>query len=454
MNSYYIGVDLGTTAVKAVLFDGDFAALRTETCEVELSYPGPGMVEQSPECWFEVPCGLITRLCAGIEPEQIKAIGVSSQGISVIPVDGDFKPLPGCSGISWLDTRAEAELREALGVISEDEFFAVTGKHPSPLYTLPKLLWLKKHRPEAFSRAQKLLMPLDYLTARLCGRAVTDATMAGGTMLYDLDRGEWSVKLCDALGIPAEKLAEVRPTGAAAGFLGAEACALTGLTPGTVVAVGAQDQKIAAYGAGIEPGTATLSMGTAGAIEVLCDRKSDVLPTFRFDTTDGGFYVLEGCVNTFGAAMKWARDNVFCTLSYREMDALSESAPSGCGGVSFHPHLSGAGTPHFGENLTAGWMGATLSTGRAELIRAVYEGLAREVAANLDAARSAGAEIKRLRAFGGGAKSDILREIISDECGCEVERFAVAEAAALGAAKSAKIAAAKTAAAKIAAESV
>jgi Sugar (pentulose and hexulose) kinases len=439
MAAFFIGVDLGTTAVKAALFDSDFNLLRLETREVDLSYPGPGMVEQSPECWFEVPCELINRLCAGIKPDSIKAIGTSSQGISFIPVDEFYKPLSGCGGISWLDTRAEAELNRALDIISEDDFFAVTGKHPSAQYTMPKLLWFKNHCPELFDHAAKLLMPLDYFTARLCGRAVTDPTMAGGTMLYDLDRGEWSDRLCSSLGIPANKLAEVKPTGTAAGYLCKEACTLTGLSSATLVAVGAQDQKIAAYGAGIEPGTVTLSMGTAGAIEVLSDRKSDVLPTFKFELAGGGFYVLEGCINTFGAAIKWARDNVFCGLSYREMDALAQTAPRGCGGVQFYPHLSGVSTPHYGESVIAGWSGMTLSTDRAQLIRSVYEGLAREVKANLTAANRAGAEIKRLRLFGGGAKSVVLRQIIADETGFETEEFAVSEAAALGAAKAAAL---------------
>lgn len=432
MNSF-LGIDLGTTAVKAVLFGEDGSELCSVSAETELMHPEKDFTEQDPSGWYETPCALIREITRNFDPVCIRAAGISSQGISFVPADENHLPL--CAGISWLDTRAQDELRELTERIAPERLFGITGKHPSELYTLPKLMWLKKHRAEIFGRAALFLMPMDYFIARTTGCAVTDPTMAGGTMLFDIGKRQWSAELAALGGIPICKLPPVRPTGTKAGTVGAGTVLLTGLKPGTAVAVGAQDQKIAALGAGIGPGTATLSLGTAGALEVLCGSKSETLPAFLF--TDGEQYVLEGCVNTFGAAIKWARDTVFPDLGYRDMDLLAEKADPGCGGVRFHPHLSGAGTPHFGKKMRSGWTGVTLSTTGSELIRAVYEGLACEVRMNLDEAEKAGARIDRLKIFGGAAKSGILCRILSDFCEKDAEALPFAETAALGAAMTA-----------------
>lgn len=437
MKRHYLGVDLGTTAVKVVLFDEEGTPLTEASEELCLLYPAPDHVEQSPSSWFEIPCALIRKVCQGIDPTTVRGIGISSQGITLIPVDRDFRAL--CDGLSWLDNRAEEEMREILSILPEEELFALTGKHPLVCYTLPKLLWLKKHRPALFEEAAMFLLPLDYLTARLCGKAITEATMAGGTLLHDIKENCWSSALCDTFGIPEEKLPRIFPTEAYVGTLTAEAQALTGLPAEVFVAVGAQDQKIAAYGAGITPGTVTMSLGTAGALEMLCPHSSDVLPSFVFATEERSDYILEACINTFGAAIKWARDTVFVGLSYRDMDALAEKAPIGSSGVCFYPHLSGVGMPHYGKELRSGFTGMTLATDRACMIRALYEGLACEVRMNLEAASRVGAEIKRLRIFGGGSKSDILCHILADITGVTVDAMVFTEIASFGAAKAAAV---------------
>ncbi len=281
-----------------------------------------------------------------------------------------------------------------------------------------------------------LLTPMEYLILRFCGRAVTDATMAGGTMLYDLTERRRSGALCRRFGIAEEKLPEILPTTTAAGYLNEETKERTGLTGEVTVAVGAQDQKIAAYGLGLENGTATVSLGTARALEIPCSGRSGELPSFVFDAGDGERYLLEGCINTFGAAIKWLRDQVCAGMSYREMDRMAEGVSAGSGGVRFYPHLSGQSTPHFGKKLPSGWQGITLRTTRAELIHSVYEGLACEIRLNLEAAERAGARVTRLKLFGGGSKSDILCRILCDICGTEITAYDFAEICSFGAAKS------------------
>lgn len=437
MKSYFIGVDLGTTAVKVILFDENGILQAEASREVPLLYPDTEKTEQAPFCWYEVPCELIREVCADIDSSFVKAIGISSQGISVLPVDASFHPL--CDGISWLDTRAKSEFYEILGIISDEELFKITGKHASASYSLPKLLWLKKHRREIFDKAAMFLMPLDYLTARLCGNVVTDATMAGGTMLYSLADNRWSEQLCNTFGIPLSKLPRLLPTSCLAGSLNEESQKLTGLTGDVIISVGAQDQKIAAYGAGIEPGIATLSLGTAGAVVILCDKKSGALPSFAFETPDRTCFMLECCVNTFGAAIKWARDTLFPDLSYSEMDMLATGAPAGSGGVLFFPHLSGVSTPHYKNPPQSGWKKLTLATDRGCMIRSLYEGLACELRINLEAAKNAGAHLEKLRIFGGGSRSDILCKIISDITALPAEVLTFAETASFGAAKAAAV---------------
>lgn len=437
MNEYYIGIDLGTTAVKVVAYDSDGREVDSVSEELPLLTPAPGWVEQSPECYYEIPCKLINRLMSDKSNCSVAAVGISSQGITVIPVGYNGKPL--CDAISWLDTRAEQELDEILSLTPEEELNRITGKHPSALYSLPKLLWLKKHHYDVFDAAKLLLMPMDYLIYRLCGEAVTDATMAGGTMLYDLEKRAWSKTLCERYGIPTEKLPRVQSTATFVGYMDQASLDLCGLSGKIGIAVGAQDQKVAAYGMGMTSDTVTVSLGTAGAMEILCDSFSDVLPSFVFDTGDVAQYVLEGCINTFGASIRWVRDKMFTGISYKEMDALAEQAAPGSGGVCFYPHLSGISSPHYGKQIRSGWCGMTLATTQGEMIRSVYEGLACEIRLNLSAARRAGGKMTRLVLFGGGSRSDILCRIIAEINKLPVVAAGSSEASSFGAAKTAYV---------------
>ena len=422
MKRYVAGVDLGTTGIKAVLFDEAGIPLAQAQREASCMFPRPGWAEQDPAAWYEIPCELLREVTEGIDRDAVCAVGLSSQGISFVPVDGENRPLS--VGISWLDARAETEARWLSEHFGTEELFHRTGKPVSPVYTLPKLLWLREHDRKLFDAADAFLMPMDYFLARAVGKRWTDPTMAGGTMLLDLETGEWAEDLAGRTGIPVRKLPRVMPVGTNAGLLNEETRQRTGLR-NAIAAVGAQDQKIAAYGARLAPGTATLSLGTAGALEVLSRERSDTLPAFRY--ADGRQMCLEGCVDTFGAAIRWVRDTVFPDLSYREMDDLAAGAEPGCGGVRFRARL-------LRPEERAGWTGLSLAAGRGEMIRAVYEGLACEVRTLLDEAKRAGSEIEELRVFGGASRSEIVCRILAEICGVDVFVVKMGEVAALGAA--------------------
>ena len=419
---YVIGLDLGTTGLKAVLFDGTGEVIKTSSRPAALSTPAPGEAEQNPEAWYEWSCDLLREVTEDIDRSAVRGVGLSSQGISFVPVDQDNRPLR--AALSWLDMRAEAETKELGRLMPEDEWFRRTGKPLRAAYTLPKLLWMRKHEPEIFQNADAFLMPMDYFLARATGNRCTDPTMAGGTMLFDLETRAWSPEIAAMTGMDIRKLPAVLPTGSQAGILNTETQRRTGLSP-IPAAVGAQDQKIAAYGANLRYGEATLSLGTAGATEVLSHVRGGDLPTFLY--ADGEQYCFEGCVDTAGAAIRWAKDILLPGGSYDEWNALASEGKPGCAGVRFIPRLADGG----------GWENLTLAAARGDLARAVYEGIAREVHALLSRSVSAGAEISALRVFGGGAQSELLCEILASACAVPVKALLFPEMAALGAAKSA-----------------
>ena len=427
-----VAVDLGTTGVKAALFDERGSLVAEASREQQLCFPQAGFVEQDPSAWYEVPCAMIAEVLqkSGADAAAVRAVGFSSQGISIVPVDSQLRPL--CNGISWLDMRAEAELAEILKRWPEKWIFEKTGKHADAAYTLPKLLWLQRHQPSLFDRARWFLMPMDYCISRMTGSAVTDPSMASGTMLADL-RGNWIREMTDALEIPVKKLPKVMACGSCAGGLNRETAVRTGLPEGIPIVVGAQDQKAAACGARITPNWPTLSLGTAGALEFLTECSGEVLPAFPHVGGDG--IMLEACINTAGAAIRWARDSLFPTGSYGHMNEAAARAELGSSGVVFRPYLSGAGTMHLRPGLTGSFEGLTLRCTRDDLVRAVYEGLACEIRWCLEEAGRTGLHAEGLKAFGGGTKSGILMDIIADICNLPVVVSGQAEMALLGAAR-------------------
>lgn len=433
---YVIGLDLGTTCVKALLFD-EFGSICAQASRDDaLITPKKGWVEQDARAWLRLGAEVVRETVerAGIVPEQVAALSVSSQGITVVPVDGAFHPL--ANAINWLDVRTEQELVE-ISTKGHETIYAITGKNVTAGgYTLAKLLWLKKHEPQLFKEAAWFLLPHDFVVAHLCGKAVTDHTMASATMLYDVSAQCWSREILDGFGIDEARLPKLMWAGEVAGTLSEEAARLWNLSTSTAVVVGGQDQKVAAYGAGLNVRTSSISMGTCGAYEFLFETPPSCpgrhLPAFSF--LEKGKWTLEGCTYTAGAAIKWARDQLFTGLSYDEINLLAEQSSAGCNGVTFHPYLSGSGTPHFLE-ANGVFGGLTLDVTRNDMARAIFEGIAYEARANLQAAQDAGVRSESLVIFGGGSRSALLCQTIADVTGRSLTSFACPEMGAMGAAK-------------------
>jgi xylulokinase len=431
-----IGIDLGTTGCKAVVYSDSGTPLGESYLEYGLITLSDVMIEQDPHAWWNLTkraVGLALD-AAGANRKAVRGLAVSSQGISFVLLDAEGEPLG--HAINWLDGRAADECAHILTRYPAETLFRATGKRVAPFYVLPKLLWIKKHRPEIWRQARSVLMGHDYLVYRLCGERVTDHSMAGGTLLYDLQGLDWSQELLDAFDIPCDLLPPVSWSGKPIGTLLPPVAEELGLSPDIVVAVGGQDQKCAALGAGIEDGLATVSLGTASAIVQVMDRPATDprmrIPTFTF--VQPSRWVLEGVVGTAAGSLRWYRDTVAPGIPYSTLDAEAALVPPGSDGVLFYPHLGGAGSPHWLSAARGTFHGLSLATTRGHLGRAVMEGVAYQIRENLAVTEEIGGAVARVILFGGGAKSSLWREIIGDVLERPVAWTRTAETAALGAA--------------------
>lgn len=432
--SNVIGIDIGTTAIKCVLFDEGLNPLEERYSEYPLITLSASEIEQDAEQWWAIICGMLRQLCAaGAGP--VAAVSISSQGITTVPVDEDLRPLH--NAICWLDHRPGTGGEALVAALGPQRYFDITAR-PSPAqYSVPRIAWLAR---ATGGRAAAYLMPLDFITARLCGRRATDHSMAAGTGAYDIRKRTYSEEVLAAAGIDQSLLPEICESGSLAGRVTAVAAAETGLPEGAAVAIGAQDQKCGALGARLAPGCATLSMGTAFALTVKTDglslSREGFIPVFSDIFGDG--YQMEACINTGGAAMKWWKDSFCAEGGYKGMDAAVAAYVPGADTPFCLPHFSGHGHPCPAPGARAGFVGLSLSTTPAAMAYALMEGLAFELRRNLEAI---GGGTARVRAFGGGANADVLLQLMADACGIPFEAAAIGEAGCLGAAMLAQLAA-------------
>ena len=411
-----LGIDLGTTGCKAVVYDQDGTLLGESYLEYGLITLSATMIEQDAEAWWNLTCRAIHMAldAANVDRRAVQGLSISSQGISFVLLDKQGRLLG--NAINWLDSRASEESAAILDRYAAERLFEITGKRAAPFYVLPKLLWLRQHRPDLWGQTHKVLMGHDYLVYRFCGACVTDHSMAGGTLLYDLQRLDWSPELLETFQIPPGVLPTIQWSGTPVGTLRPQVAESLRLRANTVVAVGGQDQKCAALGAGIQDGTATLSLGTASAIVQVMDRplvdRQMRVPTFTFVTPKR--WVLEGVIGTGAGSLRWYRDTVCPGVPYPELDAGAQAVAHGSDGALFYPHLSGAGSPHWRSQARGTFYGLSLATTRAHLTRAVLEGVAYQIRENLAVTQSLAGPVERAIVFGGGAKSAIWQEIIGD----------------------------------------
>jgi xylulokinase len=407
-----LGIDLGTSGVKALLAGADGAVLGRGTARYPVRVPATGRAESAPEDWWLATRGAIREALAEANRVAVTALAVAGQMHGVVLVDGRGAALR--PAILWLDQRAAAEA--ATYAELPREYTAVLGNRPSPGMAGPLLCWLMTHEPYTVRAAWWALQPKDWLRLRLTGQAATDPTDASGTLLFDLAGNAWAGPLIEKLGVPREKLPPVRDSAGLAGPLLPGAAADLGLRPGIPVAVGAADTAAALSATGLRADEAMLNLGSGGQWVVLEDRfrpadtKNPTGTTNLYGAVGGGYYRLAPVQNV-GVTLDWVRNLLGATW-----EELYDTAyrPRRRDAPRFDPYLS---PERWNPTATGAWTGLTLGHEREDLMRSALDGVAGLLRQRLDDLRAAGHAPRRLILGGGGATHPAWRALLAETLG-------------------------------------
>lgn len=423
-------LDLGTTALKATLFDLDGDVLAAAQTTFPTRRPRPGWAEQDAQEWWQATVSAtrqVVRAAAAPVP-ALAGVGLTSQREGVVPVDERGEPVAAC--IIWMDRRAQPEA-EALGREFPD-LHRRTGMRPEATFTAAKVRWLARHEPETLRRARWLLQPRDFLYFRLTGVVLTDPSLASRTMLYDLRARAWAPDLVAAAGASPDQLPPVLPSLWAPGRLTAEAAGALGLPEGTPVVVGGGDRACEALGTGARPGRAMESTGTTTNLSLPAEGLPEVPDGILVSLhVVPGQVLLEQGLSASGAALEWVR--VLAGLTVADLDEVAPQSPPGARGLRLLPHFHGARAPWWDPAARAVWSGFTLAHDRPDLVRSVLEAVACEVRGCLEVLRASGQRVEEVVLAGGGARSRVWAAIKAHTWRLPVLLPRVTEAASLGA---------------------
>ena len=418
-----VGLDVGTSSVKAVALGLDGRVLAGHEVAYRLSVPRPGWAEQDPEDWWRATEQALTAVTASAE---VLAIGLSGQMHGLVALDAADRVIR--PAILWNDQRTAAECEEIAARLGERELIALTGNRALTGFTAPKLLWMRRHEPEAYARIARVMLPKDYVRLRICGEHATDVADASGTLLLDVAGRSWSGEVLDALEIDRAWLPRLlecpQPSGTT--------------REGVVVAAGAGDQAAGALGAGVvRPGPLSLVLGTSGVLLVALDafRADGEGRVHAFCHAAPDAWLAMGVMLSAGGALRWLRETIAPDVPFDALMAEAASWQPGAGGLTFLPYLAGERTPHANPLARGAVTGLSLHHDRGALVRAVLEGVACGLRDCADLVLALDAAMPRIaRASGGGARSDLWLAIVASTLEMPIERPAVEEGAAFGAA--------------------
>jgi len=440
-----IGLDVGTTGVKAIVFDPQGTPRGTGFREYGIICDEPAQAEQDPRLVMRLTLEALREAVATSGIHTAAALGLSVQGDAIIPLDAHMQSVH--PAILGMDYRSAPEAEWCTANIGARKLFDLTGMRPHAINSIVKALWLKRRRPEAWRRTAHIVTYADYILAELGAEPVIDWTMASRTMAFGLKERSWSRETLAALDIDPVLLSRAEPSAKVIGTLSREVAAAVGLSPGTRLATGGHDQTCAAVGAGmIGTGLGLLSAGTA---DVLSTASATPLVS---DAIFDGYYpcylhAAPGLYFTFalnhigGILLRWYRDT-FGGSEVSEArargrdpyDAMLASMPEGPSPLMILPHFNGSGNPVCDMQSKGAILGLSLATTRGDMVKAILESLSFELRINLEYLRNAGVEVRELRTVGGGARSPAGLRIRADILGRPVATLQVREAACLGAA--------------------
>jgi xylulokinase len=441
-----IGLDVGTTGCKAIVFDATGRILSQASREYSILTPKPNWAQQDAEHVWTLAWEALREAVVKNADEPPQALALSVQGEAVIPVDAEGRALR--HAILGMDTRTGEENRWLVERFGDAALFARTGMPVHTINTLPKLLWLQRHEPKVWGHAHQFLLYEDFFLRRLGGRATISHCLASRTQMYDLAGGGWATDILETCGIDPARLAPLAPTGVEIiGLLRKDLVRELGLNGEILLAGGGHDQACAALGSGvIRDGLAMVSTGTAEVVEVAMQtpKLTDALreggiSVYRHVVP--GLYVAMTLNHSGGLLLRWFRDT-FCQAELEQArrtgrdayDLLLAGSPQGPTDLMVLPHFAGGGTPTLDTSSRGAILGLSFATDRPALAKAILEGLTFELRINLDLLRDSGIAIDELRAVGGGARSSLWLGMKADICGVPLRVPRVTEAACLGAA--------------------
>ena len=428
----FIGVDLGTSAVKLLLMDENGKIKKTVSREYPLYFPHPGWSEQKPEDWYIQSMDGLKELLKDEKKEEVAGISFGGQMHGLVLLDENDEVIR--PALLWNDGRTYEECDYLNNVIGKDKLSEYTANISFTGFTAPKILWVKNKEPENFARIKKIMLPKDYLAYRLSGVHCTDVSDASGMLLFDVKNRTWSKEMCEICSVKPEWLAKVYESYEVVGTLKKEVAEELGIPAVVKVIAGAGDNAAAAVGTGtVGDGRCNISLGTSGTVFISSRKfgvdKNNALHSF--DHADGTYHLM-GCMLSAASCNKWWMDEILKTKEYAKeqegIDRLGENH------VFFLPYLMGERSPHNNPNARGTFTGITMDTTREDMTQAVLEGVAFALRDSLEVAKSLGIPITRTKICGGGAKSPLWCKMIANILNLKVDKIESEEGPALGAA--------------------
>ena len=428
----YVGIDLGTSAVKLLLMDGAGKIQKIVSKEYPLYFPHPGWAEQNPEDWYNQSMEGLKELLADCDRSQVAGISFGGQMHGLVILDKEDRVIR--PAILWNDGRTGEETDYLNHVIGKDKLSAYTANIAFAGFTAPKLLWVKKHEPENFEKIEKIMLPKDYLAYRLSGTFCTDVSDASGMLLFDVEHNCWSKEMMEICGVKESQLAQIFESYEAVGTLKPELAKELGLSENVKIAAGAGDNAAAAVGTGtVGDGACNISLGTSGTIFISSKKfgvdEHNALHSFAH--ADGNYHLM-GCMLSAAACNKWWSEEILKSKDF----AAEQSGITRLGEnhVFYLPYLMGERSPHNNPDARAMFIGMSMDTTREDMTQAVLEGVTFGLRDSLEVARSLGIQIERTKICGGGAKSPLWKKIIANVMNMKVDVIESEEGPALGAA--------------------
>ena len=415
----YIGVDLGTSAVKLLLMDEKGAIHNIVSKEYALSFPHPGWSEQAPEDWYAQSVEGMIELTKDCDKSQVAGISFGGQMHGLVVLDKEDNVIR--PAILWNDGRTTKETDYLNNVIGKDKLSEYTANIAFAGFTAPKILWMKENEPENFARIEKIMLPKDYLAYCLSGVHCTDYSDASGMLLLDVKNKCWSKEMMEICGVTEAQLPQLFESYEVVGTLKPELAKTLGLPETVKIIAGAGDNAAAAVGTGtVGDGRCNISLGTSGTIFISSKSfgvdENNALHSF--DHADGNFHLM-GCMLSAASCNKWWMDEILQTKEYaKEQENITKLGENH---VYYLPYLMGERSPHNDPLARATFIGMTMDTTREEMTQAVLEGVAFGLRDSLEVARSLGIKIERTKICGGGAKSPLWKKIIANVMNLKVD---------------------------------